>query len=84
MKIRSRKFEGRCARHKTFNPAVDGAVSAGDCPRCVLLCEIWEASLHLNKLIRAFNPRHDDLRKPSAAKAVEPDPRQMSLIETSQ
>jgi hypothetical protein len=80
LKIRSRKFDGRCGRHKRYNPAVDGpGAIKGGCPRCTLLFAIWETSLRLNKLIRTFDPGHDDLRKP-----VEPepqaDPRQMSLI----
>ena len=57
MKIRSRKFEGRCARHKRYNPAVDGqGAIKGGCPRCALLFDIWEASLKLNQLIRKFDP----------------------------
>ncbi|HWC97404.1 MAG TPA: hypothetical protein VG456_11655 [Candidatus Sulfopaludibacter sp.] len=80
MKIRSRNFNGRCARHKRYNPAVDGLGGVkGACPRCTLLFEIWEASLKLNRLIRQFDPNLDDLRK-----RVEPpplvDPRQMSFI----
>ncbi len=81
MKIRSRKFEGRCARHKKFNPAIDGpGAIKGACPRCTLLCEIWDASLRLNALIRRFDPNHDDLQRPPATQPVH-DPRQMSLIE---
>ena len=81
MKIRSRKFEGRCARHKRFNPAVDGRGGIkGGCLRCSLLADIWDASLRLNLLIRKFDPNHDDLQRPAAAKPVEPDPRQLSLI----
>jgi hypothetical protein len=81
LKIRSRKFEGRCARHKRYNPAVDGRGGIkGGCPRCGMLCEIWEVSLSLNRLIRSFDPNHDDLKKPAAPKLVEPDPRQMTLI----
>ena len=81
LKIRSRKFEGRCARHKRYNPAVDGqgGIKAG-CLRCNLLFEIWEASLNLNKLIRKFDPSHDDLKRPAAPKPTGADPRQMSLI----
>ena len=80
MKIRSRKFEGRCARHKRYSPAVDGpGAIRRACPRCSLLFEIWEASLRLNKLIRSFDPRHDDLERP-VEKAPFVDPRQMSLI----
>lgn len=81
MKIRSRKFSGRCARHKRYNPAVDGpGAIKGNCPRCALLYEIWEASLKLNSLIRRFDPNFDDLEKPRAeAPAV--DPRQMSLLD---
>lgn len=83
MKIRSRKFEGRCARHKRFNPAVDGRGGIrGACGRCTLLSDIWEASLALNQLIRKFDPKHDDLKKPPKLKAPPPgpDPRQLSLI----
>lgn len=78
MKIRSRKFDGRCARHKRYNPAVDGAGGIrGGCHRCALLHDIWQASLKLNELIRRFDPNHDDLKKP---KPAGPDPRQMTLI----
>jgi hypothetical protein len=81
MKIRSRKFDGRCGRHKRYNPAVDGQGGIkGGCPRCALLFEIWQTSLALNQLIRRFDPAHDDARKPVAAAALEVDPRQMSLI----
>jgi len=44
-----------------------------------MLFEIWESSLHLNQLIRKFNPRHDDLKKLSP-KTPAHDPRQLSLI----
>ncbi|MBZ5582238.1 MAG: hypothetical protein LAQ30_08550 [Acidobacteriia bacterium] len=81
MKIRSRKFEGRCARHKKFNPAIDGpGAIKGGCTRCGLLLEIWEASLRLNQLIRKFDPHHDDLKRPAAEQPAH-DPRQMSFIE---
>ena len=81
MKIRSRKFDGRCGRHKRYNPAIDGpGAIKGGCPRCTLLFEIWEASLTLNQLIRRFDPRHDDVQKTAAAAGAQADPRQMSLI----
>ena len=82
MKIRSRKFEGRCGRHKRYNPAVDGQAGIkGACPRCLLLFDIWETSIRLNQSIRRFNPNHDDLQVPPEAKVVqEADPRQMSLL----
>lgn len=78
MKIRSRKFNGRCSKHKSYSPAVDGlgGIKAG-CSRCGLLFEIWETSLQLNKLIRKFDPAHDDLEQPKPP--AEPDPRQMTL-----
>ncbi|HMC57908.1 MAG TPA: hypothetical protein VKJ01_01830 [Candidatus Solibacter sp.] len=81
MKIRSRKFEGRCARHKRFNPGADsrGAIKSG-CLRCHLLFDIWETSVKLNQLIRRFDPQHDDLKKPPVPKSPAHDPRQMSLI----
>ena len=81
MKIRSRKFDGRCAKHKGYNPAVDGpGAIRGNCARCGLLFEIWEASLQLNKLIRKFDPDHDDLERPASQPVPTHDPRQMSLI----
>jgi hypothetical protein len=77
LKIRSRQFDGRCGRHKGYNPAIDG--TAAGCPRCTLLFEIWETSIRLNQLIRKFNPRHDDLKK-RGEPTPQHDPRQMSLI----
>ena len=81
LNIRSRKFEGRCSKHKRYNPAVDGqgGIKAG-CARCALLFDIWEVSLKLNQLIRKFDPSHDDLQRPTAPKPPAVDPRQMSLI----
>jgi hypothetical protein len=79
LKIRARKFDGRCAKHKRYNPAVDGAGGIrGGCTRCMLLYEIWEASLKLNGLIRRFDPNHDDVQPPR--QVAYHDPRQMSLI----
>ncbi|HUA59480.1 MAG TPA: hypothetical protein VML19_12040 [Verrucomicrobiae bacterium] len=81
MKIRARKFEGRCSKHKNYNPPVDGQAGiANGCARCRLLWDIWEASLKINQLIRRFDPKHDDLRKPGQSPAATADPRQMSLI----
>ena len=80
LKIRARKFNGRCAKHKGYNPAVDGAGGIrGNCGRCNLLFEIWEASLNLNKLIRKFDPSHDDLQRREEPLPFH-DPRQMTLI----
>jgi hypothetical protein len=82
LKIRSRKFDGRCARHKRYNPAIDGQGGIkGGCPRCSLLFDIWVTSLKLNQLIRKFDPQHDDLERPKAPEPVYHDPRQLSLIE---
>jgi hypothetical protein len=80
VKIRSRKFEGRCAKHKRYNPAVDGPGGIrGACTRCTLLLDIWESSIKLNQLIRKFNPSHDDLNHLAKPKPI-PDPRQLSFI----
>ena len=84
MKIRTRRFAGRCSRHKRYNPAVDGRGGIkGGCQRCSLLADIWETAMKLNGLIRRFDPQHDDLKVLQAPKKPEPavDPRQMSLIE---
>jgi hypothetical protein len=81
VKIRSRQFDGRCARHKRYNPPVDGRGGIhGGCVRCNLLCDIWEATLKLNQLIRKFDPNYDDLKRPAADAQPAIDPRQMSLI----
>lgn len=81
MKIRTRRFAGRCAKHKRFNPAVDGREGIkGECPRCTLLTDIWETAVRLNVLIRKFDPKYDDLKK--LAQPVYDD-RQMSLLEGS-
>ena len=81
LKVRSRKFEGRCARHKRYNPAVEGRAGIrGACARCTLLCDIWESSIKLNQLIRRFDPNHDDGKRPPEPKRTMADPRQMSLI----
>jgi len=81
LKIRSRKFDGRCSKHKRYNPAIDGLGGIrGACRRCTLLFEIWEASLRLNRLIRDFDPTHDDMERPRKDTAGG-DPRQLSLIE---
>lgn len=81
MKIRSRKFKGRCGKHKRYNPATDGpGAIRGGCPRCELLLEIWETSLRLNQLIRKFDPSHDDLQR-LRERGLAEDPRQMSLME---
>jgi len=81
LKVRSRKFEGRCARHKGYNPAVDGPAGIrGACARCTLLCDIWESSLKLNQLIRKFDPNYDDGKRPPEPKRPAVDPRQMTLI----
>jgi hypothetical protein len=79
LKVRSRQFDGRCSRHKSYNPAVDGAAIREGCPRCMLLFEIWEASLRLNQLIRKFKPVPPS-KKPKVEPAPYHDPRQMSLI----
>jgi hypothetical protein len=82
VKIRSRKFNGRCGRHKRYNPAIDGQGGIrGACPRCHLLLEIWETGMRLNQLIRRFDPALDDLEQPKKAQPATADPRQMSLID---
>ena len=81
MKVRARRFEGRCGRHKRYNPAIDGQGGIkGGCPRCGLLFDIWQASLKLNQLIRRFDPRHDDLARTARELEPQSDPRQLSLI----
>jgi hypothetical protein len=80
MKIRTRRFAGRCAKHKRYNPAVEGRGGIkGNCPRCNLLMDIWETALRLNGLIRRYDPRYDDLNPRTIVPAV--DERQMSLLE---
>jgi hypothetical protein len=80
LKIRARKFNGRCAKHKRYNPAVDGlGAIRGNCTRCTLLYDIWQASLHLNQLIRRFDPGFDDMKRIQEPVQFH-DPRQLSLL----
>jgi len=83
LKIRSRRFAGRCARHKSYNPSVDGRGGIrGNCVRCNLLMDIYEASIKLNSLIRKFDPNLDDAQPVKKARVqTAADPRQMSLID---
>ena len=46
----------------------------------MMLYEIWDASIKLNQLIRRFDPKHDDTRRPTTVPEPYRDPRQMSLI----
>ena len=81
MKIHSRKFEGHCARHIRYNPAVDGRNGIkGGCLRCNLLADIWETALRLNGLIRRFDPAHDESGRPPLDSPVVDDSRQLSLL----
>jgi hypothetical protein len=81
VKLRTRRFSGRCAKHKRYNPAVDGrGAIRGNCPRCNLLAEIFETAVKLNGLIRKFDPKHDDVKAPPKP-PVTCDPRQLSLLE---
>jgi hypothetical protein len=84
VKIRSRRFDGRCGKHKRYNPAIDGQGGIkGGCVRCNLLFDIWETSLKLNRLIRKFDPQHDDLERLQPPEpVVYRDPRQLSLIDS--
>jgi hypothetical protein len=45
-----------------------------------LLFEIWRTSLELNRLIRQFDPSHDDVERAQVESPAE-DPRQMSLMD---
>lgn len=83
LRVRTRNFSGRCARHKRYSPAVDGRGGIkGACPRCTLLADIHETAIRLNGLIRRFDPAFDDLKRPPASKREPvPDERQMSLLE---
>jgi hypothetical protein len=82
LRIRTRRFAGRCARHKRYNPAVDGRGGIkGGCVRCALLADIYEVSISLNSLIRRFDPKHDDVQRPPRVEEVWDDPRQLSLLD---
>ena len=83
LRIRTRRFAGRCGRHKRYNPAIDGRGGIkGGCARCQLLAEIFEESVKLNGLIRRFDPKHDDTQAPRRIEEQpHRDPRQLSLID---
>jgi hypothetical protein len=80
VKIRTRRFSGRCARHMGYNPVVDGRGGIrGNCARCNLLADIWEASMKLDHLIRRFEPYLDDVPVPPERCAG--NDRQLSLLD---
>jgi len=63
VKIRTRPFSGRCARHKGYNPVAEGRGGIrGNCARCNLLADIWEASMKFDLLIRRFEPDRDSVQ----------------------
>jgi hypothetical protein len=78
LKIRARKFDGRCSKHRRYNPSADGPGAVkGGCKRCQLLFDIFQHSLKLNALIREFSPSYEERKK---ARLAQPDPRQMKLL----
>lgn len=78
LRFRTRRFSGRCSKHKRYNPVSDGlGAIKGGCPRCQLLAEIWEAQRRLTTLIHRF----DGTEAPVEPVAPAADPRQLSLLD---
>ena len=76
LKIRSRKFDGRCAETQVLQPRHRWAGRIkGGCARCSLLFEIWETSLKLTNRPQVIH-NHDDLERPQAIEPVYRDPRE--------
>jgi hypothetical protein len=79
LKIGSVRWKGRCSRHRTYNPAIDGLGGIrGGCRRCELLLDIYTQHMKLVALIREFGTR--DEPKPDAEQS-ELRGRQMSLLD---
>jgi hypothetical protein len=79
LKIGSVRWKGRCARHRTYNPAIDGLGGIrGGCRRCELLLDIYTQHTKLVALMREFGTRDD--AKPERTQPEQHD-RQMSLLD---
>lgn len=80
LKIGSIRWKGRCHKHATYNPEMDGLGGIrGGCKRCEMLLEIYTHHTALVGLMREFGSRAD--MRP--ARMPDPDAqRQMSLLES--
>jgi hypothetical protein len=77
VRVGSVRWQGRCAKHPRYNPAIDGPGGIrGGCRRCELLLEIWTQHSKLVRLMREFGTREHVKPKPEND-YVE---RQMSLL----
>jgi hypothetical protein len=76
LKIGVVKWKGKCSRHPTFDPYVDGpGAIRGACPKCTALLEIHGLHQKMMALMRTFTPPAD---KKKVSEAV--DARQIGLF----
>jgi hypothetical protein len=81
LKIGSVRWKGRCGRHSTYNPELDGpGAIKGGCRRCQMLYDIWDAHSKMVRLINEFGHREDGPAAPGKNGASEDEGRQMSLL----
>jgi hypothetical protein len=77
LKIGSVKWKGRCGRHSTYNPEIDGLGGIrGGCHRCAMLLDIYEHHQKMVRLIREFGTREIPSQK-----ATSVEDRQLSLLD---
>lgn len=78
LKIGSVRWRGRCTKHSSYNPEIDGLGGIkGGCRRCQLLLEIWESHQKMVRLIREFGTR-ETAPKPKGESDAD---RQLSLLD---
>ena len=79
LKIGTRRWKGRCARHPQYDPHDGEGGIRGACKRCYALLEIYEQHRRLMELMRTFGPMRE--RVANAALDGWNDPRQRSLFD---
>jgi len=74
LRIGTVRWQGKCARHPRFDPAIDGAggIKAG-CERCAALVEIQTHHARMLALMRRFAPPQPP-RRPAPAEARDLQP----------
>ena len=59
LKIGSIRFRGKCTKHPSYDPYLDGPGGIrGGCDRCALLLEIMTRHTELLALMKRFAPPH--------------------------
>jgi hypothetical protein len=70
LKVGSVRWRGKCPRHPSYNPVVDGpGAIRGNCGRCHLLLEIHTLHQRAIRLMREFQPIERKTKAETAEKS---------------